>query len=145
MSKYKDWVQERADKAVCNWKYAQEGCGASEIFLERLRDEADLYSYLLELVVAGEDKSVKWISVNDKLPEYKGEYLVAYHPCCYPNISKKVKVGIDTFMGKTSWAKRKYQHVTHWADLPYSPKEDHVMRGNRSMCIGLIYEEEEDK
>ena len=64
-----------------------------------------------------------WISVKDKLPDEKGEYLVVYHPCWYrDNVSWDVtKVGLDSFRGKTTWAKNKYQHVTHWMPLPEPP------------------------
>lgn len=65
----------------------------------------------------------EWISVKERLPETAGEYLVVYHPCHWDAVSEKVCVGIDTFRGKTAWAKKKYQRVTHWMPLPESPKE----------------------
>lgn len=65
----------------------------------------------------------EWISVEERLPETAGEYLVVYHPCHWDAVSEKVCVGIDTFRGKTAWAKKKYQRVTHWMLLPESPKE----------------------
>lgn len=65
----------------------------------------------------------EWISVEERLPETAGEYLVVYHPCHWDAVSEKVCVGIDTFRGKTAWAKKKYQRVTHWMPLPESPKE----------------------
>ncbi len=65
-----------------------------------------------------------WISVKDRLPEKSGEYLVAFHPCYWKQIEyDTIAVGLDTFRGKTSWAKKKYQFVTHWAPLPEPPKE----------------------
>ena len=67
----------------------------------------------------------KWISVDDRLPPEKGEYIVAYHPCYWKDVDwKKTEVGIDCFMGKTSWARRKFQRVTHWMPLPEPPKEE---------------------
>lgn len=60
----------------------------------------------------------KWIPVTEALPEEKGEYLVSYHPCHWNTISEKVLVGMDTFRGKTTWAKKKYQKVIAWMPLP---------------------------
>lgn len=60
----------------------------------------------------------KWIPVTEALPEEKGEYLVSYHPCHWNTVSEKVVVGTDTFRGKTTWAKMKYQKVIAWMPLP---------------------------
>ena len=60
----------------------------------------------------------KWIPVTEALPEEKGEYLVSYHPCHWNTVSEKVVVGMDTFRGKTTWAKMKYQKVIAWMPLP---------------------------
>lgn len=65
----------------------------------------------------------EWISVKDRLPEQKGEYLVTYHPCYWDHVHEEIRVGLDTFRGKSSWAKKKYQRVTHWMPLPESPEE----------------------
>lgn len=66
----------------------------------------------------------EWVSVDERLPDNKGEYLVAYHPCIWDFVSDEICVGFDSFRGKTTWAKKKYQRVTHWMPLPKSPKED---------------------
>jgi hypothetical protein len=66
---------------------------------------------------------MEWISVEDKLPEAKGEYLVAYHPCFWDDVKKEIKVGIDSFRGKSAWAQRKYQRVIAWQPLPPPPTE----------------------
>lgn len=60
----------------------------------------------------------KWIPVSEELPKEKGEYLVSYHPCHWNTVSEKVVVGMDTFRGKTTWAKKKYQKVIAWMPLP---------------------------
>lgn len=60
----------------------------------------------------------QWVAVAEKLPEEKGEYLVTYHPSYWDEVSAETKVGIDSFRGKSSWAKKKYQRVTAWAVLP---------------------------
>lgn len=63
----------------------------------------------------------KWVSVDERLPDNKGEYLVAYHPCIWDFVSDEICVGFDSFRGKTTWAKKKYQRVTHWMPLPEAP------------------------
>ena len=65
-----------------------------------------------------------WHRVEEP-PKGKGEYIVAYHPCWWNDVKTSVtEIGIDTFRGKTSWAKRKFQRVTHWMEKPEPPKED---------------------
>lgn len=64
------------------------------------------------------DYEPEWISVEERVPEKAGEYIVAYHPCYWNDVKAQVtKVGIDTFRGKTSWAKQKFQRVTYWMPL----------------------------
>ena len=65
----------------------------------------------------------KWIPVKEMLPKEKGEYLVTYHPCYWDNIQQDIKVGIDSFRGKTSWAKKKHRRVIAWMPLPEPWKE----------------------
>jgi len=67
---------------------------------------------------------IQWHNVNDGLPPKKGKYLVVYHPCVWDSIAyNATEIGTDSFLGKTKWAKHKYQYVTHWAFLPGLPKE----------------------
>ena len=66
-----------------------------------------------------------WHRVEEELPKESGEYIVAYHPCWWDDVKTQVtKVGMDSFRGKASWAKRKRQRVTHWMEKPKPPKED---------------------
>lgn len=67
---------------------------------------------------------MEWISVKDRLPETKGQYIVAYHPSYWDNVEEGMFVGIDSFRGKTKWAKSKYQRVTHWMPLPKRPTSE---------------------
>lgn len=51
--------------------------------------------------------------------------MVAYYLCYWDEVNKKeLKVGLDTFRGVSSWAKKKYQFVVAWAELPkpFEPK-----------------------
>lgn len=66
----------------------------------------------------------KWISVEDGLPSKAGQYLVTYHPCYWDIVQDNIMVGIDTFRGKTEWAKRKRQKVIAWMPLPEPYRDD---------------------
>jgi hypothetical protein len=81
-----------------------------EYVIERLRNELPTAS--------------PWHRVEEELPKEAGEYIVAYHPCWWDDVKTKVtKVGIDNFRGKSAWAKKKFQRVTHWMEKPEPPKE----------------------
>ena len=65
---------------------------------------------------------MEWISVEDRLPDKAGQYLVAYHPCYWEMVdTSKTLVGTDSFRGKTTWAQNKRQRVTHWMPFPQPP------------------------
>ena len=66
----------------------------------------------------------KWIPVTERLPEKSGEYLVTYHPCYWDDVESEILVGVDTFRGKTTWAKAKYQRVVAWMPLPEPYREE---------------------
>jgi predicted RNA-binding Zn-ribbon protein involved in translation (DUF1610 family) len=98
-----------------------------------------------------------WTNVQDELPKEKGEYIVAYHPCYWDHVRDEWKVGLDSFRGKTTWAKAKYQKVTHWMPKPDLPKEDNsiqygewIFSGdedqymNCSACGHQFYSEDKD-
>lgn len=69
---------------------------------------------------------MEWISVKDRLPEEKGQYIVAYHPCYWDDVDEsKTVIGVDSFRKVTKghqWAKHKYQRVTHWLPYPAPPE-----------------------
>ncbi|MBO4229866.1 MAG: DUF551 domain-containing protein [Clostridia bacterium] len=70
-------------------------------------------------------KMQRWIPATVLLPATAGEYLVAYHPCYWDDVNTSViKVGVDNFRGRTTWAKKKYQRVIVWMPLPEPPKEE---------------------
>ena len=61
----------------------------------------------------------EWISVENELPKEAGEYLVTYHPCYWDYVREDVTiVGLDSFRGKTTWAKNKTQKVIAWMSKP---------------------------
>ncbi len=64
----------------------------------------------------------QWVSVKDRLPDCKGEYLVAYHPCYWDNVKEETVVGYDSYRGGARWARNKYQRVTHWMPMPQLPE-----------------------
>jgi hypothetical protein len=63
--------------------------------------------------------TIQWFWVDECLPQEPGEYLVTYHPCYWDNVDRdRVEVGIDSFRGKSTWARHKYQRVIAWAEKP---------------------------
>lgn len=81
------------------------------------------------LIVGFSDRRVsnnmsEWILCEDRLPDKAGEYLVTYRPCYWDDVRDEVKTGIDSFRGKTTWAKKKYQRVIAWMPLPEPYEED---------------------
>lgn len=122
-------VEEAVDMATEALKVALEPVEeAVEMAVEALkRDDSD--NKLHEVVLTREETvkaltylkwldAQNWILCSEQLPSEKGEYLVTYHPCYWDRVEPEVKVGIDTFRGKTSWAKKKYQKVIAWKPLP---------------------------
>lgn len=87
-------------------------------------DDRTTLSYVLDLIADAPTitQPSEWVSVEDRLPDTAGEFLVVYHPCYGDKVTSEIRVGIDSFRGKTTWAKRKYQRVTHWMPLPEPPK-----------------------
>lgn len=71
-----------------------------------------------------------WISVNDRLPDCNGKYLVAYHPAYWDKVHyNEVDVDTDSYRvlktpGRKSWAHNKYRLVTHWQPLPETPRKE---------------------
>ncbi len=60
-----------------------------------------------------------WTKVEDGLPEQKGEYIVAYYPKCWGMCDKrKIHVGLNSFRGKSCWAKEASQEVIAWMPKP---------------------------
>ena len=107
------------------------GCRYAEQFYELLKEKVmnawdfhdfpDVAYRLADLIEP--EQTCRWVSVDDRLPDSVGEFIVAYHPCYHAAVDEnKTLVGMDSFRGKTAWAKRKYQRVTHWMPKPEPPK-----------------------
>lgn len=98
------------------------------VFVPSKEEDCDRITCGNALIATENNNTSTWISVLERLPPKKGEYLVTYHPCCWDNVYNSQKVGLDSYRGgKTysnkSWAKNKYQRVTHWMELPQPAEE----------------------
>ena len=96
-----------------------------EKLVQLLKDIMPLFTFeeQVDHLIANGVTVQEWISIDERLPEEKGEYLVAYHPCYRNDVKEDVTyTGIDTFRGKTTWAKNKFQRITHWMSMPDPPK-----------------------
>ena len=127
----KDTIIVGKERAACN--YENDNCNDScmygscrwqeeaNMLLKKYEDTGLSPQEILELKERVNDG---WIPVDERLPEEKGVYLVTYHPCYWDNVGFEIRVGIDTFRGKTAWAQRKYQRVIAWRPLPepYCPE-----------------------
>lgn len=89
-------------------------------YKEQITEESWLNSEEINQDLNNNNQSLinDWIPCSERLPEKSGEYLVTYHPCYWDSVQDGVKVGIDTFRGKTTWARNKYQKVIAWKTLP---------------------------
>lgn len=103
-------------------------CGEVEAELGLASDDGAWYRLedvlrLADLIEPEPERTCRWVSVEESLPESAGEYIVAYHPCYCACVNEAVTlIGMDSFRGKTAWSKRKYQRVTHWMPKPELPK-----------------------
>lgn len=99
-------------------------CGACEgtEICGQMGEPCDEVKRIRAIPAADVEPKQRWIPVTERPPEEPGEYIVAYHPCHWDFVEPSVKVGIDTFRGKTAWAKRKYQRVIAWQEKPEPPK-----------------------
>ena len=97
-----------------------------------LPDGESAFTVLADLIDPEPEQTCRWVSVEESLPESAGKYIVAYHPRYCDCVNEAVTlIGMDSFRGKTAWAKRKHQRVTHWMPKPELPKMDEI--GN--VCI----------
>lgn len=128
-----------ADASWCIYEALNQAANA----IERLVNDTEYYKRfaqiaeaqdkrideLYEALEAEKNKSISWISVNDRLPEINGTYLVYA-----PTYSGGSSSGLDNICGVmfARWKKRwsievgYYERpncVTHWMPLPEPPKE----------------------
>lgn len=110
VSKLKE-VSMRLDEIIMRLVMISTDESLPETFIPRLDS---IINSLSEVIEEGD-----WIPCSEQLPDAPGEYLVSYHPCCWDRVGSVIKVGFDTFRGKSSWAKNKYQKVIAWRPKPY--------------------------
>lgn len=103
---------------LCDYEHG--GCGGSSGWYHYEPEAVGAWNR--RATAADAEPKQRWIPVTERPPEEPGEYIVAYHPCHWDFVEPSVKVGIDTFRGKTAWAKRKYQRVIAWQEKPEPPK-----------------------
>ena len=84
-----------------------------KVSFEDMNPIVESLSSLSELIEDG-----SWTPCSEALPKIAGEYLVTYHPCYWGEVKPELKVGFDSFRGKTTWAKNKYQKVVAWKEKP---------------------------
>ena len=91
---------------------------APEYSGEQLLIDEKLFKKKAEEILNSLEDGPKWISVEDKLPEKDGRYLIRYK-------SGKVKrtfVG-DWYVLNNEWGSIRNAEVTHWMPLPAPPQE----------------------
>ena len=84
-----------------------------KVSFEDMNPIVESLSSLSQLIEDG-----SWTPCSEGLPKIAGEYLVTYHPCYWGEVRPELKVGFDSFRGKTTWAKNKYQKVVAWKEKP---------------------------
>lgn len=84
-----------------------------KVSFEDMNPIVESLSSLSQLIEDG-----SWTPCSEATPKIAGEYLVTYHPCYWGEVRPELKVGFDSFRGKTTWAKNKYQKVVAWKPKP---------------------------
>ena len=112
---------ETSREALAEIEYYGGFCGMDAV-IEASDEACRIAAEALRQTPPAQIEREAWISVEDRLPAAPGEYLVVYHPCYWDSVRPERRVGMDTFRGKTAWAKKKYQRVTHWMPLPEPPE-----------------------
>lgn len=80
-------------------------------YVEELKDKIESLQQQVRMLQMEQE----WISVEDRLPEVKGEYLVFYK---YKENEDRVDIALFSRFG---W--HKAHAITHWQPLPEPPKE----------------------
>ena len=95
------------------------GRASGKSTLERIRIEA-----ICKAVEALEKQATQeWISVDDRLPEYSGHYLVVHRNKHNGSTSTAIAAYIKCKIGEW-WANDETHNVTYWMPLPEMPKEN---------------------
>ena len=96
------------NKPHCPYHYCGDGC------MDSMNRDA------LALIQQLEEQVPKWISVEERLPEVDGKYIVctAKRSVYFTRFYAQGKGGTGTFQTDI------YTHITHWMPLPEPPKEE---------------------
>lgn len=104
-----------------DWQYeGEKHHSIISIPLEHFRKE-DMWSIVRMLLDAAEnqskkkEKSVEWISVNDRLPETGKDVIVCH---------KNGHVALNAYLDRRWWYLDDRNKITHWMPLPPAPKEN---------------------
>lgn len=93
------------------------GCLTGEVFQDAIKEIERLRNILSEMSVIASYSG--WVSVNDRLPEKEGEYLV-YYLGSY--VVREFKNGKFRYWSCSSFEPD--NEVSHWMPLPHEPRED---------------------
>ena len=79
--------------------------------------------YLADYLISNGVTVQEWISVDDRLPECEGSYIVyTERGSIYANHFYTEKRFASGYVREAQWSKRGTVNVTHWMPLPEPPK-----------------------
>ena len=86
-----------------------------------LYDMREVADGIADFLIAHGVTVQEWISVDDKLPEDSGYYLVAYQN--KHNGSTTIDIDMYVICNAGEWWSNEYKYkITHWMELPELPK-----------------------
>lgn len=114
-------LMEKAQRKIDWWQAA--GRSLNRSYNSRWHNECSeagmQYNFYKDALEALENQP-KWISVEDRLPDESGSYLV----CTRRSYAFTAHFYLNTNEWKSHFAGSAGKHITHWMPLPEPPKED---------------------
>ena len=84
-------------------------------------EEGSFTEYLADHLITNGVTVQEWISVNDRLPEDSGYYLVVYQN--EHNGSTTIDIDMYVICNAGEWWSNEYKYkITHWMQMPPLPK-----------------------